>query len=88
MQLSAKMLQLQMHSSLKCKVKRMADLHLENSSWLSYDEIAAWPTYSSISLGSTLLSVTFWCRNTKDSTQNTGSNIHATHPPASQSCQA
>jgi hypothetical protein len=47
----------------------MADLHLENSSWLSYGEIAAWPTYTSMDLGSTLLSVTFWCLNTKDLTQ-------------------
>lgn len=47
----------------------MADLHLENSSWLSYGEIAAWPTYSSMSLSSTLLSLTFWSRSTKVSTQ-------------------
>ncbi len=47
----------------------MADLHLENSSWLSYGEIAAWPTYSSMSLSSTLLSLTFWSRSTKGSTQ-------------------
>ncbi len=60
----------------------MADLHLENSSWLSYGEIAAWPTYISVSLGSTL-SVTFWCRNMKSSTHEDWKE-HTCHPSIRQ----
>ena len=65
------------------KQSRMASSHLESSSWLSYGEIAAWPTYSSISLSSTLVSLTFQCRSTRFSTQQDWKQ-HTCHPSTRQ----